>query len=124
MLAVLNDGVIYAFGTGHTVQLRGLGEAEWIDYCGEAPEFSNPIIRWRVKPASKKPTPFTRLTIPKNVIWRYGQLDHWLTVSRYLADGIVFDPQSHVTYEGLSELTEYSLDGGQSWRPGHDWIDS
>lgn len=122
-LAALNDGAIYAFGMGFKIQSRGLGEAEWVDFHGDAPGFTNPSIRWRVKPDAKKEIPFTRLTIPKDAIWKVRKGGPWMVIQEYGLVSVEFKGVNHLTYEIVASDLEYSRDGGETWHPGHDFID-
>ena len=123
VLAVLNDGTAYAFGMGRNIQSRLLGDEKWNDFHGVAPGFSNPNIRWRVKPDAMKEVPFTRLTIPKGAIWTFGGGASWLTIRAYDETGVLFEEKEFVSYESLGNLFKYSRDGGETWHPGHDFID-
>ena len=127
----VESGVLKAWMRDEKIQFRGEGKTEWLDWSdpegGCIPAFGNEELYWRPAP-EKKHVPFTLDTVPKGAIWRARISPASICViTGYGPNGVTFGPPaapSEHSYEALSCWSLYSLDGGLTWHPASQEVES
>lgn len=120
------SGAVDAWHRGEKICLSHAESLHWNVWSfsdKELPQFINPEFIWRPAPAKRR-IPFTQATVPKNALWRYKVLPSlWFAPVKYFADGIGFANQ-HAHYDSHLLNCEYSTDGGVTWQPGSQEVES
>lgn len=121
------SGAVAAWHRGEKIQVDVSDKTGWITWRGDSgrtPAFGDPDLTWRLTPAKRR-IPFTQLTVPKGALWKMNRED---AQSWHLATSYGFDcirlPIGPWTYENAANELVYSLDGGATWQPGSQEVES
>ena len=120
----IKSGAVEAWGRGQKIQYRGEESpfTYWTAHEDCAPQFSDEDLFWRPAPAKRR-IPFAQATVPKGALWNLRGGGIWMVALAYNPEGLIFPHPEFVTYRDLAS-SDYSTDGGATWQPGSQEVES
>lgn len=122
----ITSGAVEAWSRGEKIQTDTANSTTWTFWTGSSdvvPRFADPEFVWRPAP-TKRRIPFTQLTIPKGALWRFKDSNRWFAPIEYCANGITYNGTQYAEYDDHLMKCEYSTDGGATWQPGSQEVES
>ncbi len=123
----VESGALKAWMRDEKIQSRRDGEAEWVEWedrtGGNNPAFGNPDLFWRQAP-EKKRVPFCRDTVPKHALWSHPNGCEWMVATGYGIGGLLFGKASVTYVELANEGYKFSQNGGLTWHPASQEVES